>query len=106
MAPHSLDTILPSPQWPASLAQFVTWCLMWDPKARPTSAQALAHEYFSDAVDPLKPKPTSSSPRTLRSRNSELSRPSRENLQQLVSQTQQQPQVLNSKPSWFRKSFQ
>src|SRR6201994_2767202 len=26
MAPHSMDTILPTPQWPASLSNFVTWC--------------------------------------------------------------------------------
>jgi meiosis induction protein kinase IME2/SME1 len=56
MAPHSLESVLLAPQWPASLAQFVTWCLMWDPKTRPTSRQALEHEYFSDAVDPLRPK--------------------------------------------------
>ncbi|KAH9865516.1 hypothetical protein J1614_009101 [Plenodomus biglobosus] len=56
MAPHSLDTILPTPQWPASLSQFVTWCLLWDPRARPTSAQALAHEFFTDAFDPLRLK--------------------------------------------------
>jgi serine/threonine protein kinase len=71
MAPHSLDTILPTPQWPASLSQFVTWCLLWDPRARPTSAQALAHEYFQDAVDPLRLK--SSSSRLLGRKQSELS---------------------------------
>lgn len=60
MAPHSLDTILQAPQWPASLAQFVTWCLLWDPRARPTSTQALQHEYFQDAVDPLRLKSSSS----------------------------------------------
>ena len=56
MAPHTLDTVLPQPQWPASLTHFVTWCLAWDPKSRPTCAQAMAHEYFIDAVDPLRPK--------------------------------------------------
>lgn len=60
MAPHSLETVLPPPEWPASLANFVTWCLLWDPKARPTSRQALEHEYFADAVDPLRPKTSSS----------------------------------------------
>src|ERR1700761_3899228 len=59
MAPHSLETVLPPPHWPASLAQFVTWCLMWDPKTRPTSRQALEHEYFTDALDPLRPKSSS-----------------------------------------------
>ncbi|RMX72668.1 hypothetical protein D0869_14380 [Hortaea werneckii] len=61
MAPHSLDTVLPAPQWPASLANFVTWCLLWDPRARPTSRQALEHEYFADAVDPLRPKSSGAS---------------------------------------------
>ncbi|KAI5369935.1 Putative serine/threonine-protein kinase, active [Septoria linicola] len=56
MAPHSLETVLCAPHWPASLAQLVTWCLMWDPKVRPTSRQALEHEFFNDALDPLRPK--------------------------------------------------
>ncbi|KAH9827140.1 Meiosis induction protein kinase IME2/SME1 [Teratosphaeria destructans] len=56
MAPHSLESVLPAPAWPASLAHFVTWCLMWDPKVRPTSRQALEHDYFIDAIDPLRPK--------------------------------------------------
>ncbi|KAL1989724.1 hypothetical protein VTN49DRAFT_6921 [Thermomyces lanuginosus] len=60
MAPHSMESILQPPHWPSSLAQFVTWCLMWDPRNRPTSAQALNHEYFSDAVDPLRPKSSAS----------------------------------------------
>ncbi|KAL9081514.1 MAG: hypothetical protein Q9159_007302 [Coniocarpon cinnabarinum] len=59
MAPHTLDTILQSPQWTPSLRQFVTWCLAWDPKTRPTCAQAMSHEYFSDAFDPLRPKSAS-----------------------------------------------
>lgn len=33
---------------------------MWDPRNRPTSAQALNHEYFTDAVDPLRPKSSAS----------------------------------------------
>lgn len=61
MAPHSLESVLPPPQWPQSLAHFVTWCLMWDPKVRPTSRQALEHDYFADAVDPLRPKSSSTS---------------------------------------------
>ncbi|KAI5289822.1 hypothetical protein KEM54_003132 [Ascosphaera aggregata] len=69
MAPHAMDTILTTPQWPASLANFVTWCLMWDPKNRPTAQQALSHEYFIDAIDPLRPK--SSTSRLLGRRTSE-----------------------------------
>ena len=60
MAPHSMDTILQPPQWPLALSNFVTWCLMWDPNNRPTSAQAMNHEYFIDAVDPLRPKSSTS----------------------------------------------
>lgn len=93
MAPHSMDTILQQPQWPASLSQFVTWCLMWDPKNRPTSTQALAHEYFSDAVDPLRPK--SSASRILGRKPSELNRSSKDTTATTIS----------SKPSWFRKSL-
>lgn len=93
MAPHSMDTILVSPQWPASLSQFVTWCLMWDPKNRPTSTQALAHEYFSDAVDPLRPK--SSTSRILGRKPSEIGR----NKQDAITPP------MSSKPSWFRKSL-
>ena len=95
MAPHSIDTILQAPQWPASLSQFVTWCLMWDPKNRPTSTQALAHEYFTDAVDPLRPK--SSASRILGRKHSDLShRGSKDS-------TETTP--TSSKPSWFRKSI-
>lgn len=93
-----MDTILPSPQWPAALANFVTWCLMWDPKNRPTSFEAMNHQYFADAVDPLK---------------------QRSRLSQKVQQQQQQPQPqpiqepvksveppqLTSRSSWFRKSL-
>lgn len=93
MAPHSMDTILQTPQWPASLAQFVTWCLMWDPKNRPTSSQAIAHEYFTDAVDPLRPK--SSASRMLGRKQSDLSRG-----KDSITST-----PTSSKPSWFRKSF-
>ncbi|KAI1083933.1 kinase-like domain-containing protein [Whalleya microplaca] len=93
MAPHSMDTILQTPQWPASLSQFVTWCLMWDPKTRPTSTQALAHEYFADAVDPLRPK--SSASRILGRKQSDISR-GKDNAS--VTPT-------SSKSSWFRKSL-
>ncbi|KAH8599138.1 kinase-like domain-containing protein [Bisporella sp. PMI_857] len=96
MAPHSMDTILQAPQWPASLSNFVTWCLMWDPKARPTSTQALAHEFFTDAVDPLRPK--SSASRMLGRKQSDLSyRGSKDGSESTPTST--------SKPSWFRKSL-
>ncbi|KAI1486791.1 kinase-like domain-containing protein [Biscogniauxia mediterranea] len=93
MAPHSMDTILQAPQWPSSLSQFVTWCLMWDPKNRPTSTQALAHEYFADAVDPLRPK--SSASRILGRKQSDISR----------TKDSSSPTPMASKPSWFRKSL-
>jgi meiosis induction protein kinase IME2/SME1 len=92
MAPHSMETILQAPQWPQSLAQFVTWCLMWDPKSRPTSSQALAHEYFADAVDPLRPKSAGTS-KILGRKQSDLGR----------SSTPTPP--VSSKSSWFRKSL-
>ncbi|KAH7319644.1 serine/threonine-protein kinase MAK [Stachybotrys elegans] len=94
MAPHAMDTILQAPQWPAALSQFVTWCLMWDPKSRPTSSQALAHEYFADAVDPLRPNTSAS--KILGRKESNLSRASKE-----VTPTS----TPSSKPSWFRKSL-
>jgi len=96
MAPHSMDTILQTPQWPASLSNFVTWCLMWDPKSRPTSTQALAHDFFTDAVDPLRPK--SSASRMLGRKHSDLSyRASKDSAESTPTST--------SKPSWFRKSL-
>lgn len=95
MAPHSMDTILQAPQWPAALSQFVTWCLLWDPKARPTSAQALAHEYFNDAVDPLRPK--SSASKILGRKHSDLS------FRGIKDSAETTP--TSSKPSWFRKSL-
>ncbi|KAG4436758.1 hypothetical protein IFR05_007776 [Cadophora sp. M221] len=96
MAPHAMDTILQSPQWPASLSHFVTWCLMWDPKSRPTSSQALAHEFFTDAVDPLRPK--SSASKMLGRKHSDLSyRGSKDS-------TEIAP-TSSSKSSWFRKSL-
>lgn len=95
MAPHAMDTILQTPQWPASLSHFVTWCLMWDPKARPTSAECLAHEYFADAVDPLRPK--SSASRILGRKHSDLSYRTSKDLSETTS--------TSSKSSWFRKSL-
>ena len=95
MAPHSMETILRPPQWPASLSSFVTWCLMWDPRNRPTSAQAMKHEYFADAVDPLRPK--SSTSRFLGRKQPSVDSKSRRD-------SNDTPQ-LTSKPSWFRKSL-
>lgn len=94
MAPHSLDTILPTPQWPASLANFVTWCLLWDPRARPTSAQALAHEFFQDAFDPLRLK--SSSSRLLGRKPSELS---------AKDSPDASPSLSSKTSSWLRRSL-
>lgn len=94
MAPHPLDTILQSPQWPASLAQFVTWCLMWDPRGRPTSTQALAHEFFNDAVDPLRLK--SSSSRLLGRKQSDLS---------AKDSPEASPKLTSKTSSWLRRSL-
>ncbi|KAF2747337.1 meiosis induction protein kinase-like protein [Sporormia fimetaria CBS 119925] len=94
MAPHSMDTILQAPQWPASLANFVTWCLMWDPRSRPTSTQALAHEYFQDAFDPLRLK--SSSSRLLGHKQSSLS--GRET-------PDASPSITSKTSSWLRRSL-
>lgn len=96
MAPHSMDTILQTPQWPASLSNFVTWCLMWDPKTRPTSTQALAHEFFTDAVDPLRPK--SSASKMLGRKHSDLSYRGSKDLAEITP-------TSSSKSSWFRKSL-
>ncbi|KAI9055856.1 hypothetical protein LZ554_000795 [Drepanopeziza brunnea f. sp. 'monogermtubi'] len=97
MAPHSMDTILQSPQWPASLSDFVTWCLMWDPKSRPTSTEALAHDFFTDAVDPLRPK--SSGSKMLGRKHSDLSYRGSKDSTEIAAPT------LSSKSSWFRKSL-
>ncbi|KAL2759401.1 hypothetical protein ACRALDRAFT_1026131 [Sodiomyces alcalophilus JCM 7366] len=95
MAPHSLDSILQAPHWPRELSHFVTWCLMWDPKSRPTSSQAIAHDYFIDAVDPLRPK--SSASRILGRKQSDLHRG-----RDLAAPTST---PASSKQSWFRKSL-
>ncbi|KAL1984983.1 hypothetical protein VTN96DRAFT_8539 [Rasamsonia emersonii] len=96
MAPHSMESILPPPQWPQALSNFVTWCLMWDPKNRPTTTQALNHEYFADAVDPLRPK--SSASRLLGRKLSEKSFKS-------PSKDSTDSPALSTKSSWFRRSI-
>lgn len=96
MAPHSMDTILQTPQWPASLNHFVTWCLMWDPKNRPTSTQALNHEFFTDAADPLRPK--SSASKILGRKQSDLSYRASKDLSESTP-------TSTSRQSWFRKSL-
>lgn len=88
-----METILRPPQWPSGLSNFVTWCLMWDPRSRPTSAQALQHEYFADAADPLRPK----SSRPLSKKHS--------NVDSKYRKESIESPPLSSKPSWFRKSF-
>jgi meiosis induction protein kinase IME2/SME1 len=95
MAPHSMDTILQPPQWPIAFSSFITWCLMWDPKNRPTSRQALDHEFFADAIDPLRPK--SSASRLLGRKHSDLSFKSAKDSHETPPTT--------SKPSWFRRSL-
>ncbi|KAL3474955.1 kinase-like domain-containing protein [Aspergillus californicus] len=97
MAPHAMESILPAPQWPAALSNFVTWCLMWDPKSRPTSSQAMAHEYFADAADPVV-RPRSSTARLLGRKQSEKS------VKSPTKETYDSP-TLTSKPSWFRRSL-
>ncbi|KAL4910041.1 hypothetical protein BDW74DRAFT_47225 [Aspergillus multicolor] len=98
MAPHAMESILPGPQWPATLSNFVTWCLMWDPKNRPTSTQAMQHEYFVDAVDPLNLRPRSSTARLLGRKVSEKS------VKSPTKETYDSP-TLSSKSSWFRRSL-
>ncbi|KAJ5899307.1 Meiosis induction protein kinase IME2/SME1 [Penicillium taxi] len=97
MAPHSMDSVLRQPQWPAALSEFVTWCLMWDPKNRPTSTQALNHEYFADALDPMRPKSSTSS-RLLGRKLSDRSFKTN-TLSPIDSPT------LSTKSSWFRRSL-
>ena len=96
MAPHSMETILRPPQWPVALSNFVTWCLMWDPRNRPTSAEAMRHEYFADAVDPLRPK-SSSSNRLLGKKHS--------NLEGNLPRDSNENPVNHGRPSWFRRSL-
>ena len=96
MAPHSLDTVLPAPQWPASLANFIAGCLMWDPKVRPTSRQALEHEYFTDAIDPLRPKSRDAS-KMLGRKPSTVSA--------AVESSEPAPALSTKTSSWFRRSL-
>lgn len=97
MAPVPMESILATPTWPTSLAHFVTWCLMWDPRSRPTSVQAIQHEYFKDAVDPLLPR--TSTPSRIVKKTSELTmKPSRDSMTDSIP-------TLEKKGSWFRKSF-
>ncbi|KAL7271892.1 Serine/threonine protein kinase [Rhizina undulata] len=99
MAPQPMDSILQSPTWPVALSNFVTQCLMWDPRNRPTSIQALQHEYFKDAVDPLQPRSSSSTPSRTSRKHIELgTKQSRDSINEA------QP-TLEKKNSWFRKSF-
>lgn len=100
MAPHSMETILQPPHWPQSLSNFVTWCLMWDPRNRPTSTQALNHEYFADAVDPLL-RPKSSTARLMGRKLSE------KNIKPVVAAVKDgsESPSLSAKPSWFRRSL-
>lgn len=90
-----MDTVLPNPQWPLALSDFVTQCLMWDPKNRPTSFQAMNHEYFVDAVDPLT-RPRSSTTRLLGRKQSYEPKHAKE---------QGEAPSLTTRPSWFRKSL-
>jgi meiosis induction protein kinase IME2/SME1 len=86
------------PTWPAALSDFVTWCLMWDPKNRPNSSQALAHEYFRDAVDPLR-RPKSSS-KLLSRKHSNVG-----TLESNKENTEPTPNLTSKSSSWFRRSM-
>ena len=90
-----METILRPPQWPATLSKFVTWCLMWDPRNRPTSAEAMKHEYFTGAIDPLRPSSAASRVPTKKHVNEDgkSQRNSDDNSN------------YSNKPSWFRKSI-
>jgi meiosis induction protein kinase IME2/SME1 len=73
--------------------------LLWDPKARPTSTQALAHEFFRDAADPLRPK-SSSTARLLGRKQSNIS------THDSIKDTLDSQHTLSTKTSsWFRKSL-
>ena len=95
MAPHAMETILRPPQWPIALSNLVTWCLMWDPQNRPTSSQAMNHEYFLDAVDPMRPKPSTT--RLLGRKHSAI--------EPKANRDSNEPPTLTSKPSWFKKTL-
>ncbi|KAK5279263.1 Serine/threonine protein kinase, partial [Exophiala xenobiotica] len=53
--PLVMRDVFEPPHWPSAFGRLVTWCLKWDPSNRPTSRQAMDHEFFTDATDPLKP---------------------------------------------------
>ncbi len=89
-----METILRPPQWPPAFSNFVTQCLMWDPKVRPTSSEAMRHEYFTDAVDPLRPK----SSRIL-NKNKHVSVDSK-----AQRESTDIPGLTSHRSSWFRKS--
>jgi len=98
MMPHNLNTILCEPEWPASLCDLITWCLMWDPKNRPTSEECLKHDYFIDAVDPLRPK-SASSRLHLGRKHSDRS------LSSMDQFSDSSETVTKRKSSWLRKSL-
>jgi len=91
-----METILRPPQWPLAFSQFVTQCLMWDPRNRPTSAEAMNHPYFTDAFDPLV-RPKSSTSRILGKKHSSIDGKSQRDSVEAP--------VYSSRPSWFRKSI-
>ena len=68
---------------------------MWDPRNRPTSAEAMKHEYFADAVDPL--RPISSTSRLVGKKHASVDGKSQRD-------SNDNP-VNSSRPSWFRKSI-
>jgi len=96
MAPHTIDEFLPAPEWPAELCDFITWCLAWDPDQRPTATDAMHHQYFADALDPVRPKSAASS-RMLgrKTPDHEMPQDPRDSNHTLTSRTS----------SWFRKSL-
>ncbi|KAJ6160808.1 Meiosis induction protein kinase IME2/SME1 [Penicillium chermesinum] len=83
MAPHSMDSVLNPPALAGRSRRF---CDL-----------ALNHEYFVDAVDPLRPKSSTSS-RLLGRKQSEKSFKS-------PTLTPSDSPTLSSKPSWFRRSM-
>ncbi|ORY80791.1 kinase-like domain-containing protein [Protomyces lactucae-debilis] len=46
MPPIALRDIM-GRSWPQSLLTFAASCMLWDPRARPTSQEALRHEFFN-----------------------------------------------------------
>lgn len=67
---------------------------MWDPRNRPTSTQALAHDYFHDAFDPLRLK--SSSSRLLGRKQSDMSG---------KDSPDASPSITSKTSSWLRRSL-